>query len=227
MDIPVRFDVHKNNVVAYGKNSIKNQNQIVEAAARVIEKCFNGNIYFIGRSPEYIYDYLRSALKDLKAWRDRCRLVIISTAKAPGYMDLTEEARDGLKTYLEKEGLSPGNIIRGRKRTCLVDFLFSGRTITVLVNFLFNWCIELKLNRQDLLYKIDAIMFITRSDKERLRRISVMDLFPNAFWINSCGFGQRSFFPVSVDDEFWFECAENEPKITDSYTHTEWGDEGV
>ena len=221
--IPQRLPLYRGNIpklreecVDLSKDYSKNT---VAIAAQTLALCRDGELFFIGRSAESVYDFLWGAL-DRLTWQSRLHLVVISTRNYEGYPALTAQQKKGIQTYLTHLGLHPKQIIQRKRRTCLVDFVYSGWTIDAFLLLMQEWTKECRLSLADMQSKIECILFQQEGENRE-------DLC-NADFVNYYGWGRRSLHLVTVPHNFWYDATENVKKTLDSYTINDWGDaEGI
>lgn len=98
-------------------------------AARVLSFSDDAELYFVGRSPESIFDYV-SGIFTATAYEDRCRLLNISNR----HFSFSEIARHypqglaGISDHLSGVGLDPSAILHRKGLTALVDVVARGGT---------------------------------------------------------------------------------------------------
>ncbi len=190
---------------------------IIETSAKILNYCRDGDIFFIGRSPENIYDFLLGALDS--PWKDRLHLVLISMAGYEDYNSLSSMQKSSIQSYLTNCGLHPQAIISRKRRTCLVDFVCRATTIDNFLLFMGKWVLEEKLSLGDMQSKIETILIQKQSDFKS----SNNELY-DAHYINYYGWGKNSLHVFPVTDSFWLDCCDNLEKITLSYVVDAWGD---
>jgi hypothetical protein len=196
---------------------------IAKCSAYILNYCRDGELFFIGRSPENIYDFLCGAFDKFSTWRERLHYVIISMRGYTDYNSLTSEQSDAIKSYLTQCGLHPKDIIQRKRRTCLVDFIYSGGTLLDFTSFLKDWTKDERLSVKDMQYKIEFILMEKESHK--LESITTdAHCFVKEF-VNDYGWGKNSYHLISVPDNFWYNCAEYSSKSIESYTVEIWGNE--
>ncbi|HEX2202443.1 MAG TPA: hypothetical protein VHG91_04055, partial [Longimicrobium sp.] len=116
--------------------------ELRECCARVAAAAADGDMVFLGRSPESLFDYLSGALADT-AWRDRLVLLNLSmlhdTAEA-----VARSNPAGLRAVhaqLEAAGLSPAEIAAGERPRVFVDLVYAGRTFGRFLGLLEHWAL--------------------------------------------------------------------------------------
>lgn len=212
-----------NYIHADSKNTIyvypEFEEELIQTIAQILSNIRNGEMFFIGRSPEHIYDFLSGALEHIPVYHNKLHLVNISIRRAydnTGYDGLEEKQKIAICQYLSKSGLHPKNIIQRKQRTCLIDFVHSGWTFDNLTNFLEKWCIEEKLSVKDMKMKIEFIIIEDETKEGK---------FIYNKYVNEHGWGRNSLHRIYVKKRFWKACGDDLPKVTNSYTTNIWGEE--
>jgi hypothetical protein len=83
---------------------------LVECAARVLARCADGDLYFVGRSPDSIFDLLSGALS-ATTWCGRCRRLPLSLWSGPDALTPAETTQ--FRTNMARLGITP-EILVGR-----------------------------------------------------------------------------------------------------------------
>ncbi|WP_328458456.1 hypothetical protein [Amycolatopsis sp. NBC_00438] len=112
---------------------------LVECAAKVLARSENGELYFVGRSGDSVFDLLGGALPDPA----RLHLLPLSTGLVGGLwggLAATEVAQ--LRANLAAHGLTPELLARGAKPVVFVDVVSSGRTFGQLLDILRDWAAD-------------------------------------------------------------------------------------
>lgn len=193
-------------------------NDIIKTSAKILNYCRDGELFFIGRSPENIYDFLLGALDS--PWNEKLHLVLLSMEGYEDYKSLLSGQKKAIQCYLTNCGLHPQTIISRKKRTCIVDFTCRATTIDNFLLFMEKWTLEEKLSLGCMQGKIETILIQKQSDFDSSKN----ELF-DAHFINYYGWNKNSFHVIATDDSFWLDCCENLEKITLSYIVVQWGDE--
>lgn len=145
---------------------------------------------FFGRSPENIYDFMSGVFDKLEDWRRRLHHVNISMKYYEGYDKLNKTQMNYIKKYLIKCGLHPKQIIQRKRRTCIVDFIYSGNTIDNFTLFMEQWVKSEKLSLADMQNKFEFILIQTKTDFE-LRDFG--EPFSDIDFVNYYGFFEILF----------------------------------
>jgi hypothetical protein len=113
--------------------------ELVECAGRVLAQSAGGDLYFVGRSVDSLYDLLSGALAGT-AWEERLHPLPLSLYGFDGQAFTSAELRQ-LRTNLNASGLAPVELMRGRP-TVFVDLVYQGSTFGNLYAVLREWIDE-------------------------------------------------------------------------------------
>lgn len=113
---------------------------LAECAAKVLARSGDGELYFVGRSADSVFDLLGGALPD----PGRLHLLPLSTASIDswfsGRLHPAEVAQ--LRANLSAHGLSPAVLARGSRPIVFADVVSTGRTMKQLLDILRDWAAE-------------------------------------------------------------------------------------
>ena len=110
--------------------------ELRRCSARIVAFCDNSDLFFVGRSPDSIFDYLSGLLFD-SSWANRLTLLHFST----GGLDWQEafeynpSAITDMREYLTHLSLDPVGLARRERPVAFVDIVAKGRTFGKLVGF--------------------------------------------------------------------------------------------
>jgi hypothetical protein len=110
--------------------------ELAECAAKVLARAGDADLYFVGRSPDSIFDLLSGALAET-AWSERVRQLPFSLFGLRGQALAPYEIAQA-RRYLESAGLAPRSIMRGRP-VALVDLVHHGSTFSNIYALLRPW----------------------------------------------------------------------------------------
>jgi hypothetical protein len=117
--------------------------ELLRAAACALGYAGNSDLYFVGRSPESLFDYL-SGLLFATRWAGRAHLLHFSMS----HIDESEVAREypaglvEMRRYLTHLQLDPAGLLRRDQPVAFIDIVVSGRTLGNLVQLLHRWSVE-------------------------------------------------------------------------------------
>lgn len=191
---------------------------LVECAARVLGQCADGELYFVGRSVDSLYDLLSGALADT-GWSSRLHPLPLSLYGLSGQGFHVEELRQ-LRTNLTAEGLAPAELMRGRP-TVFVDLVYQGSTFENLYAVLREW-IDDERAQWDVIRRQLRFVGITWRTKTS----------PNTWrWQQHADFAGElpatAIRNVSLDGRLWSYFGNTQPKTAESFRRTQWSDSEV
>ncbi|HEY1015285.1 MAG TPA: hypothetical protein VGE07_21445 [Herpetosiphonaceae bacterium] len=122
-----------------------------------------GDLVFLGRSPELIFDLGRSLLADT-GWRDRLRHLQMSlnTNEAQHLLRHENPGRQFMRGHLAAAGLSPQALLASPNPIALVDVVDVGGTFGSLVTLLRDWTVEERLSWRDASRKLRLVGLVFR-----------------------------------------------------------------
>jgi len=186
--------------------------------SRIIAFSDDSNLFFVGRSPESIFDFLSGLLFD-SVWFERLELLHFSM-RFQEESKIKEEypkAVDAMREYFRHLGLHPETIATKERPVAFVDLVSSGDTFGRLITFLFNWSNEIK--------------FDWSAVKRRIRIIGITErrkTSPNTWrwqqhsdWISLLG--TKAVKNVSISRGFWSYLGDYQQKVSLSYAPARWG----
>ncbi|MFC7550725.1 hypothetical protein [Plantactinospora sp. GCM10030261] len=112
---------------------------LVECAGRVLARSADGDLYFVGRSPDSIFDLLSGALSGT-TWRDRCHRLPLSLWSDPDTLTPAQVAQ--FRTNLSQLGIDPHLLAHRRRPVTFIDLVHGGRTYANLFRLLRRWIAE-------------------------------------------------------------------------------------
>ena len=195
-------------------------NDVVQCCAKIVGYSGNSRLVFVGRSPEYFFDYL-SGLLSGTSWEERISLLHFSMRFQEESKIRKEypEAIPAMREYLTSLNLHPHGIATGDHPVTFVDAVDTGDTFSRLIHLLHNWCKEigydwLAVNRR---IKLVGITERTHNSPNTWRWQQQVD------WIDLLR--QNSVKNISVDLYFSRILTVWGRKMTKSYHPARWGDE--
>ncbi|MDP9441485.1 MAG: hypothetical protein M3P34_04745 [Actinomycetota bacterium] len=145
---PFRWDVTRReclgSLVARPGEDLWYLEELEACAAKVLARCGNGRrVYFVGRSPASICDYLTGALENT-SWAHRLVRLPFSMRGEDDRRRVLGDAglRRQLQTNLGALGLHPHDLQRGRGGVAFVDLVAHGGTFANLAVLLHAWTAE-------------------------------------------------------------------------------------
>jgi hypothetical protein len=190
---------------------------LIACAARCIALADNGDLCFIGRSPESLFDLLSGLLLDTP-WADRLRLVQFSMRnldqravrrRIPG-------ALESLRAYFRLLGIGPQELIAAAHPIVLVDLVSSGRTLGHLIAVLHTWTTAEALDWRAVKAKL-RIVGITWSQHPSPR---TWRWHEHAEWAGLLN--RRAIKNVAIPGRLWGYLGDRQEKVTESFSPWRW-----
>lgn len=185
-------------------------------AAKTLARSRNSDLFFIGRSPDSIFDYLSGALADT-SWSTRLTLVNLSLRSYdPRAMKLDSTRSAILRDHLNAVGLAP-HAIAGRGSTALVDLVDSGATFARFSEILLAWTRALELDVAPIVRNV-RFVGITWSRKTSPNTFRWQQ---HASWL--ADFPKDAVKNVSVPGRLWDYLGNRQAKVAASNPPWRWG----
>jgi hypothetical protein len=195
------------------------RDDLLGCAARVLAHAQDGDLYFVGRSPESLHDFLLGLLQTT-TWQERPRLLQFSArglvdGRLPA--DTGREAKRAFHAYCRNLYLSPERLASAARPATLIDLVASGRTLGQLLLLLRSWCddagVDWSMARRKL--RIVGITLVTTPSPHTWRWRQQAD------WVDQLG--PAALRTVAVPEQLWCYLGNSQPKITKSYPAMRWG----
>jgi hypothetical protein len=190
--------------------------------AKVLAFCEDSDLYFVGRSPGSIFDFLSGLLFDT-SWADRLILLHFSSGWSELGSILGEYSAqvEELYVYFEHIGLSPRAIAERPRPTAFVDIVASGGTFGILVNMLRVWAKRTYPDWPAVQRKLRIVgLPARRKTSPNTRR-----WHQHAEWVNLIESG--SIKNVSIPSALFHYLGGTQSKTMRSYPPERWGDPEV
>jgi hypothetical protein len=194
--------------------------RVVTAVGHLTAGAGGGDVLFVGRSPESLYDYLRGVCRDT-GWAHRLRMLNVSLRWA-------DEARlrtkypvglRSLRGYLEVLGLGPASLVARPTPAVLVDLVCDGSTFGNLVRMLRRACRE------------HGVRWHVARRQLRLVGVTCQCIHPKGpyrWHLHGPGItclGRRAARSVPVPWRFYDYIGNRQAKVAQSYPPEQWGQE--
>lgn len=188
---------------------------LVECAAKVLARSEDGELYFLGRSVDSVFDLLGGALPD----PGRLRLLPLSTSGIDdlfGRLHPAEVAQ--LRANLAAHGLDPAALGRGSRPVVFVDVVSTGRTLAQLLDLLRDWAAHERADWPAILRRIRIVGLTRRTHTS-----------PNTHrWQQHAGWTRGlTIRNVSVESALFSYLADHQVKLTWSFGRGLWAAEEV
>jgi hypothetical protein len=180
---------------------------LVIAAGQVLARSGGGDMFFVGRSPDSLFDLLSGALDGAAQGPRLHRLAYSRRAGGP---------RLAARAVLARQGLTPYTLARGRRPVALIDLVYGGNTFTDLYALLRDWIDE---EREPWPVIRRRLRFVGLTARE--------ETSPKAFRWQQCrawpaALPARAVVNVSVDPPLWSYLGNYQPKLTASFHAGRW-----
>jgi len=193
--------------------------ELVACAARVLARSGDGDLYFVGRSMDSLYDLLTGALQET-SWSERLRLLPLSlwgTAVTP----LAPREVHQLRVNLAADGLEPQALARRRRPVVFVDLVASGGTLGEFFRLLREWVDEEHAQWDVIRLKLRFLGVTQRKHTS-----------PNTWrWWHAADWAAElppsAIKNVSMRADVWTYFGDAQPKATVSFRPYRWLDESV
>ncbi|MGO8947111.1 MAG: hypothetical protein ACLQUY_05505 [Ktedonobacterales bacterium] len=190
---------------------------LLACAARCLALSHNGDLCFLGRSPESLFDLLSGLLLDTP-WADRLRLVPFSMRnldtrtvrrRIPG-------AIESLHMHFRLLGIGPDELIAAAHPVVFIDLVASGRTLGHLVSVLHAWSKLADIDWQAVKAKV-RIVGITWSERPSPKTWRWQ---AHAEWVDLLNRG--AIKNVAVPWRLWDYLGNRQAKVTESFSPWRW-----
>lgn len=188
--------------------------ELTDTAAKVLARSEDGELYFVGRSGDSVFDLLGGALPD----PDRLHQVPLSTGLIDHpLLDRLHPAEVAqLRANLAAHGLSPGTLGRGSRPVTLVDAVSSGRTLQQFTGILRDWAADERADWPAVLRRLRIVGLTWR----RPTSPNAPRWQQRAEWVRELPTG--TIRNVSVEPAVLSYLANDQPKLTRSFSRDLW-----
>jgi hypothetical protein len=189
--------------------------ELVECAAKVVARSADGDLYFVGRSPDSIFDLLSGALSGT-SWQNRVfQLPLSLYGLAGGGFNDAEQAQ--LRANLTAQGLSPDKLAHRRGPAVFADLVYEGSTFENLFFVLADWAYDDRVLRH-------SLRFIGITTRKKTSP-HTWRWHQHAEWTNRLP--ARSVTNVSISPGLWHYLGNSQIKLTPSFSRKLWQNEDV
>ncbi len=196
--------------------------ELLECAGKVIARSGDGDLFFVGRSLDSMFDLLGGAFEQT-AWKSRLHRLPLSFAVSgrrvghrwrPGRV--THPQLQAAKEILHRLGLSPYQLARRKRPATFVDVVHGGGTFTDLFGLLRAWIGQTRepwsVIRQKLIFVGVTSRLRTSPKAYRWQQ--------HAKWTRSLP--ARSVLNVSLDPVVWSYFGDRQAKLTHTFRPQAW-----
>jgi len=190
---------------------------LLACAARCVGQSYNGDLCFLGRSPESLFDLLSGLLLDTP-WADRLRLIPFSMRHLDlhGVRRRIPVALESLHAYFQLLGISPELLITKPHPVVFVDLVDTGRTFGHLISVLHAWSIMAALDWRAVQAKL-RIVGVTWRQRPSPHTWRWQE---HTAWVSLLNRG--TIKNVSVPGRLWDYLGNRQVKVTESFTPWRW-----
>ncbi|MEZ0093816.1 hypothetical protein [Streptacidiphilus sp. EB129] len=192
--------------------------ELTECGARVLARSGNGDLCFVGRSADNLFDLLSGALAGT-SWQERPVRLPLSCTVPPGELSARERRR--LREHLAAVGLEPRALARRSRPVTLVDLVWAGRTFTTLHTVLRGWVDETREPWPVVRLKL-RYLGVTSRERTSPKTYRWRQHRP---WTRDLPAGSVS--SISIHPWLWNVLGNAQAKTAPSFPPREWHQEGV
>ena len=219
---PFRWDVTRReclgSLVARPGENLWFLDDLEACTAKVLARCGNARrLYFVGRSPASICDYLTGALEST-SWAHRPVRLPFSMRDSDDRRLVLGDARlrRQMQANLGALGLHPGDLQRGRNGVAFVDLVAAGGTFANLAVLLQRWTAEVGAQwdvvRRKLRFVAITVERRPHPGLSRLQdRASDLELVPRS-----------AVTEIPVTERVWTHFGEDQPKVERRFHLRRW-----
>lgn len=188
--------------------------------AGVVAAAADCDLFFVGRSPESVHDYLSGACAGT-GWAGRLHRLNVSLRHScePSTRAVMRAMLPALRAYLAALGLHPAELARRPRPAAMVDLVYSGGTFGQLIRLLYGWSTQIRADWAAVSRKLRFVGVVKQSDDrdktfrwERAERQAVTLLG-----------GRTRVRNVVVPARLWRYLADDQHHVARSYTPAAWG----
>jgi hypothetical protein len=181
----------------------------------------DGELFFVGRSVDSVYDLLSGALSGT-AWQQRLHQLPLSLAGLGGWFgDLGPAETRQLRTNLAAAGLDPSELARGRRPVVFVDIVSTGTTFENLHRELRGWAMDQRAAWDVIRRKLHFVGITRRTHTSP----NTWRWQQHADW--TADLPARAIRNISLDTTVFSYFADRQVKLAPSFARWYWSDTGV
>ncbi len=190
---------------------------LLTCAVQCVAFSQNADLYFIGRSPESVFDLLSGLLLDTP-WAARLQLVHFSmrSVTEDGIRREIPGALQAIRAYLRLLDLSPEQLIARKQRIALIDLVASGETLGHLVRLLHSWTRELGLDWRAVKAKLCIVGITWEADPSP----TTWRWSQHAEWVGLLN--RQAIKTIAIPPRLWDYLGNRQEKVTESFHPWRW-----
>ncbi|RZU49300.1 hypothetical protein EV385_1042 [Krasilnikovia cinnamomea] len=191
---------------------------LVQCAGRVVARSGNGDLFFVGRSLDSMFDLLSGALADLTAPNlvARAPFSFQRQAGQPRRSKWTADQQAAARRLLGSIGITPRALARRSRPATFVDVVDAGGTFADLFALLDEWIVESREPWEVIRKKLRFVgITVRRATSPKTWRWQ-----QHASWTRRLP--ARAVVNVSLDPEVWSYFGDYQTKLTRSFRPDRW-----
>lgn len=224
---PFRWDLHKSEGLGSLLRGTQQESypefwdDLAECSAKVLSFSHNASLYFVGRSPESIYDYLCGMFSGYPMAKKLHLTSFSQRTKhdAPQSLDY-RSALYSLREYFEVIGLHPRRILESKEGIAFSDLVYTGGTFANLLQLFCDWSGDAGLSWKYVAKKIWVVGIVSNSYNPHTipwyRSSAMLKHLPHSHIRN-----------VTIPGRLWDYLGNRQKKVMQSYCPKKWGKEDV
>jgi len=194
--------------------------ELIACAAKVLARSADGELYFVGRSADSVFDLLSGALQ-ATSWANRLHQVPLSLTEDLSGPELGQGVIEQLRAILGAAGLNPASLARGRRPAIIVDLVAYGRTFENVFHELRLWADE-ESAQWDVIRRKLHFLGITQRERTSPKTWRWQQ---HADWTEDLP--RRAIRNVALDARVWSYFGNSQPKLTASFHRGRWADDDL
>jgi hypothetical protein len=191
--------------------------EIQQCCVRILARAGNADLFFVGRSPENMFDYLSGILAGT-SWANRCSLINISMRlwSLHDVRNISPGTLPAIYAQLAAAGLTPDLIRRRAYPVALVDLVLDGFTFGNLVDLWLDWARNEGIDPAAVRRRL-RFVGITERKKTSPKTWRWQQ---HAAWTGQ--FRPGMIKNISIGDDLWWYLADDQPKVQASNPPWRW-----
>ncbi|MEU0489696.1 hypothetical protein ABZ249_10730 [Nocardiopsis sp. NPDC006139] len=221
-NLPFRWDVEHDRLGSLVEPADPERSYVealTECAAKVLARGGGRDLYFVGRSPDSVYDLLRGVLADT-GHRDRVHRLPLSLYGYDG-QGLSRAEQAQLRANLTAQGVTPGRLAGGGRAVVFCDLVSHGSTFENLHRELRSWIGDDGADWNRIRGRIGYLGIVMRGKTSP----NTWRWQQHAPWVGELP--PRAVRNVSVPGWLWGYLGNFQPKTEPSFRRIRWADPGV
>lgn len=193
-----------------------------DCCARVVASAGDGDLVFVGRSPESLFDYLGGILAET-SWKERICLFNFSMryATVEEVRRMNEGGIEAIQDQLTALGLAPDAIASAERPIVFVDLVQSGDTFGRLLDLLEHWAAASRLDPAAVRRRVRFVGITIRSKNSP----NTWRWYQQVEWASRLP--RRALRSISIPFELWTYLGEWQKKVSRWNPPMWWGEEAL